>query len=229
MILEEVWLSYRLSDFVMFSERVYLRQLELHNAAIPGMQAVSLGIGLFICWWVMSARGSLARFGTLILAIAWIWVAWSFLWSRYAEINLLARYAAPAFAAQGLALLAIAAFSDGLRVRMQRGWLRVPSIALLSATLLFYPLLAPVTGRPVMAAEFFALMPDPTALATLTLLSVSKSRIRWFLMVIPVFWCLCSIAIFRVLDSPMFWVVTLIGLSAIIIAAFYRTDRTDVR
>ena len=215
----EYWLSYRLSDFVMFSERVYQRQIQLHNEAWLGLHAVALIIGATILWHVIKPSERSGRIIPILLALAWLWVAWSFLWERYAEINLLALYASPAFVLQGLALLAAAGLSDGLRVHPPRGPLRVPALFLLVAALLLYPLFAPIAGRPVLTAEFFALMPDPTALATLAVLSMCAGHMRWPLMLVPAVWCLCSTAVLWVLGSALFWPLVLLVPLAVLLAA----------
>ncbi|MEM9107334.1 MAG: DUF6064 family protein, partial [Pseudomonadota bacterium] len=186
----EDWLSYRLSDFVMFSERAYQRQIQLYNESWFGLQALALILGAVILWQVLRPSEKSVRVIPILLAMAWFWVAWSFLWARYAEINLFALYAAPAFAVQGLAFLAVAALPNGLRMALPSGLLKLPVVLLLLLTLLLYPLLAPLTGKTLMRAEAFALLPDPTALATLALLSLCIGPVRWPLMVIPFVWCL---------------------------------------
>ena len=52
-----------------------------------------------------------------------------------------------------------------LRADPQRGWRAANAAGI--AIVLFYPLLAPLAGRPLRQAETFGLLPDPTALATL--------------------------------------------------------------
>lgn len=223
----ETWLSYRLSDFVMFSERVYQRQVQLYNEDWLGLQVVALIFGFAILWHMLKPSARSRRVVAILLALAWFWVAWSFLWERYGEINLLALYAAPAFALQGLAFLAAAAIPGGLRVSLPRGPLKVPVFLLLLITLLFYPLFAPLAGKPLMSAEFFALMPDPTAVATLAVLSMCAGAMRWPLMLVPLLWCLSSAAVHWVLGSATFWPVALLAALAILLAAIQPGSGSD--
>ncbi|WP_419909177.1 DUF6064 family protein [Hoeflea sp.] len=228
----EVWLSYRLSDFVMFSERVYQRQIQLYNENWLGLQVVALILAGVIFWHMLKPSGRSGRVIPILLALAWFWVGWSFLWARYAEINLLALYAAPAFALQGLALLVIAGLPGGLRVKLPRDPLRLPAITLLFFALFLYPLIALLAGEPVMSAEFFALMPDPTAVATLAVVSMCAGPMRWLLMLVPLAWCLCSAAVLWVLESAQFWPLALLVAVAVLLAAIRpkpSSDRADDR
>ncbi|MEM9106358.1 MAG: hypothetical protein AAGC96_11945, partial [Pseudomonadota bacterium] len=68
-------------------------------------------------------------------------------------------------------------------------------------------------------AEAFALLPDPTALATLALLSLCIGPVRWPLMVIPFVWCLYTAAVLWVLESVLFWPLILLFAVAMLSAA----------
>jgi hypothetical protein len=66
------------------------------------------------------------------------------------------------------------------------------ALALFCFGLVGYPLLAPLMGRQWLAAEMFGLAPDPTALATLALLSLADGGGRWPLSIIPLIWCVIT-------------------------------------
>jgi len=108
------WWTYRPENFLLFSPRVYWRMFELHNAALWPLQVVGLAAGLIIILLVAWRPKSSARWLTLLLAILWIFVGWSFLWNRYADINWAAAYVAPAFAVEGVLLLVSGPLLDGL-------------------------------------------------------------------------------------------------------------------
>ncbi len=71
------WLTYSLSDFLLFSPRTYYRLFELYNRAIWPGQLIALGLGLAIpamlCWKDRAHGGIIAR----ILAAFWLWSAWA--------------------------------------------------------------------------------------------------------------------------------------------------------
>src|SRR5215213_1031652 len=96
------WWTYSLEDFLLFSPRVYWRMFELHNQAVWPLQVLALLLGAAILVWDVRPRPWSSRAISAILAVAWMWVAAAFLWSRYATINWAIAYAAPAFAVQAL-------------------------------------------------------------------------------------------------------------------------------
>src|SRR5512134_138424 len=100
------WLSYSLSDFLLFSPRAYWRLFELHNAALWPLPLLTLAAGIILIVLAVSRPRHHARWMAVILGALWLWVAWSFLWQRYATINWAAIYVAPAFALQAVLLFA---------------------------------------------------------------------------------------------------------------------------
>ena len=50
------WWTYRLESFLLFSERVYWRLFELHNAAIWPAQVVALLLGAMILYLLLRVR-----------------------------------------------------------------------------------------------------------------------------------------------------------------------------
>lgn len=183
------WWTYELSDFLLFSHRVYVRLFELHNAALWPAQLAALFLGGGILHAMLWPGRLAGRAVPLALGALWLWIAWSFFAVRYATINWAAPYVAPVFAVQGLALIALAA---GPGLAMRAGGVRTAHAftgpVVLAFSVFAYPLLAPALGRPVAAAEVFGIAPDPTALVTLAVLTASGARARWLLMIVPVLW-----------------------------------------
>jgi len=220
------WWTYRPADFLMFAPRTYWRLFELHNSAwwpVPPLLVLAGLAWLVWMWWSLRAvpqrrQDALAlRAGAVGLAAAWAFVAWSFLLQRYAPINWAASAFAGVFFAQALGLVALAA-GAGLRVApplTRRG------MALLLGlwALLGYPLLAPAFGRPWTQAEFFALAPDPTAIATLAfLLAVdAPGPARWLWRAswtLALAWCAVSAATLWTMGSAQGWVLLAAALAS---------------
>ncbi|MDO9359531.1 MAG: DUF6064 family protein [Polaromonas sp.] len=165
------WWTYTLSDFLMFSPRTYWRLVELYNRDFWPLHVPVLAAALVAMGLAASRRVNAFRLSALLLAAAWAWVGWAFLWERYATINWAAQYVAIAFGAQALLLLRLAlspgktAAPAGTRARTV-GWV-------LAAAGLLYPLLGLALGRPWLQAEVVGMTPEPTALFTLGLLLLS--------------------------------------------------------
>ncbi|MFX0543414.1 DUF6064 family protein [Roseovarius sp. S4756] len=181
------WLTYELSDLLLFSERVYWRLFELENVAL----------------WPMPLFPSLAMLGALILharrpelgtrvilgllAIAWLWTGWHFVWQRYAPINWAMTYFAPVFALEAFIFA-------GLALRRPQQWhipvtARVMGYGLIFAATVAYPGLVFLQGRSFASAEIIAIAPDPTALASLgAAFFVAGRRHRAAAVAVPFIW-----------------------------------------
>lgn len=183
------WWSYTLSDFLLFSPRVYYRLLELHNRELWPANVLSLAAGLAVLGLALRPGRHGGRIAFALLGAAWLWVAWAFLWQRYATINWAIVYVAPLFVLEGLLLAWWGTLRPAVTLPREGGRRRTAGLALLAAALFGYPLLAPLMGRPWAAAESFAMMAEPTAVATLAVLALAAGRTRWALMAIPALWC----------------------------------------
>lgn len=212
----EVWLSYSLADLLMFSPEAYFRLFELHNAAFGPLLPVVVIAGLSLLVLVRRKEPWAARLAFGVLAATWGAVGWWFLYQRYGAINLAASGFALGFALEAL-LLAVAA---GIPPKERRtGATRWPGLALMVYALLIHPLIGPLTGRPWSGIELFALAPDPTALATLGLLLLFRSRVPAMLSVIPIGWCLISGLTYWVMEQPAGLATPAAALLALLVTA----------
>ena len=176
------WWTYRPSDFLMFSARSWGRLLEAHNRDAWPLQFALLAIGSAVLWLAVRHPRSALRWAGIVLAAAWGWVAWSFHWQRFADINTAAPWLAAAWALQAVLLLALGARTAS---RLPSAWQAGTGVGTALAALAAYPLIAPLTGRGWAQAEVAGLMPEPTALFTVGLLLVLPQRHRAALLAIP--------------------------------------------
>lgn len=188
------WWTYRPSDFLMFSPRVYARLIEVVNESL--WPAPWIGAGAAVALLVMLVRrdGRGARTSLRLLAFAWGSVALLFHARHFASINTAAPVFAWAFGLQALLLLALTGGLREIAWRDASGWRRRLSLGLMGSAAAF-PLLAPVLGRPWAQAECFGLLPDPTVLATLALLPALRlprgvARVAWTM---PLLWCVVAV------------------------------------
>ena len=165
------WWTYRLSDFLMFTPRTYTRLFETYNREVWPLHVVAVAIGVVILVLALRRRGG--RVVGVLLAIAWLWVAWAFHWERYSTIHTFAKWFAIAFALEAILLLWF------------RSAVAKPPLFLFAAVLFIYPLLSA-------RHELFAIAPDPTALGTIALIFTLRDRTRWLLLPIPLLWCAVS-------------------------------------
>jgi hypothetical protein len=166
------WWSYRLSSFLLFSERTYRRLFELYNAEVWPAQLAALGLGAALLALALARPAGAARAAFALLGACWLWVAAVFLARHYATINWAAPGLALAFGAQGVLLLGAAAAARGMQLHPPRGARGTIGLGLLLAAVLVQPAFAPLAGRPWQGAEVFGLAPDPTVAGTLGVLAL---------------------------------------------------------
>lgn len=209
------WWTYRLASFLLFSPRTYYRLLELYNLAIWPAQVAGMAIGLAIVALLIAKHRQRDRIIAGLLAACWLWIALAFHYQRYAQINWAATGFAVAFAAEALLLVVVGVVAGRLFLQRARGaplWIAT-SIVVIS--ILGYPILAPLTGRPWTTAEMFGVAPDPTAIASVAVLALVRGRVRWLLLVVPVLWCAVAAATLWAMNAPERWVVLSAGLLAL--------------
>ena len=221
------WLTYAPQDFLLFSPRVYYRLIELHNEALWPLQVATLALGLLVLFATLRGGAAASRLVFAILGALWMWIAWSYLWERYATINWPVTYAAPLFAAQGLALIWCGAIREKLRLAPVTGLVSAAAAMLLATAVIAYPLIAPLTGRPWVAAETFGIFPEPTALATLAVVAGAPRGSALLLMIFPLLWCALASAILWLLGSVGFFIPATVALAAVLLGIMRRRGETS--
>jgi len=182
--------SYRLSDFILFSETVYYRQFELYNQAVWPLHTVAILFSLLIAYALWKKPAWAGRVISGLLVVAWLWVAWDFLYQRFQQIHVVAEYYALGFALQAGLLASYGVIKNRL-TRCTTSQLRIMIGAMaLFVALVLYPFTPLMTGRNWLQFEMFAIAPDPTVLATLAILFAYKAP--KVLYVVPVIWVIVS-------------------------------------
>jgi hypothetical protein len=209
----EDWLTYRLSDLLLFSPRTYYRLFELYNRALWPAHVVAFGAGvaiLALLW--RNAAVHTAALMTLSSA-CWLWVAWAFHLERYATINWAARYFAAAFVAQAASMLWYGIRRSRRPFDSQLGVDRI-ALGIVLFALCVEPLIGPLVGREWTQLETFGAAPDPTAVATLGVLATRSLRTPPYLLIVPVLWCAISGATLWAMGTADALVVPMVGILA---------------
>jgi Family of unknown function (DUF6064) len=197
------WLSYSLEDFLLFSPRVYWRMFELHNRTVWPGQGVALLFGLAVLALLLRPRPWSDWLIAAGLGLAWAWVAWSFLWLRYATINWAIAYVAPLFVLEAVMLMLAKGTADRPLFNIDRSVAAGIGLTFYLYALVLLPLVPLIEGRTLRSAEVFAIAPDPTAIATLGLLTLAPVRKALLLGIIPAAWCLASWATLHTMGSSL--------------------------
>jgi hypothetical protein len=196
------WSTYSPENFLMFSARTYYRLFERHNTALwPGhVVALLAGAAVFALLW-RRPDARTARLAVGVLAAGWLVVAVAYFWVRYSTIHTGGKWFAAAFGAQALALAWCGIVGRRLELAVRPAAIGRTGLGLIAFSVLLYPLVGRLLGRPWMQAEVFGLAPDPTVLATLGLLLAAKHP-AWWLWIVPVGWSLFSAMTLWALHAP---------------------------
>jgi hypothetical protein len=209
------WWTYRLSSFLLFSPRTYYRLLELYTLAVWPSQLAGMAIGIAIVALLIGKRGHRDRIIAGLLAACWLWIAWAFHYQRYAQINWAAPWFAAAFALEALLLVVVGVVVGRLVLQPESDGKLWIATSIVAISVLGYPLLAPLTGRPWATAETFGVAADPTAIASVAALARVRGRIRWLLLAVPLLWCAVAAATLWAMNAPEALVVVAAALLAL--------------
>jgi len=196
------WWTYRISDFRLFSARTYIRLFERYNHDVWPLHVLALIAGVLIIVFTMRWRPKVAA---PLLAAAWIWVAYAFLWKRYATIQTAAKWFAVAFVVEALLIL-----WRMRRPAVQR--VRVVGVAVAMFAVFVEPLVHWMAGR----VEVFGITPDPTVVATMGIALALGSRA---LLAIPLLWCVVTGATLWSLHTLDALTVPIIGVFVLVLSA----------
>lgn len=91
----DTWFSYRLSDFMLFSELVYWRLFDQVISLIGAFQPAAIALGCLLLVGVWSCHRAVRNATSVMLAALWASSAALFLWLFYTPVNWAARYVVP--------------------------------------------------------------------------------------------------------------------------------------
>jgi hypothetical protein len=200
------WWTYGLSDFLLFSPRTYYRLIERYNVSIWPAHILTIALGLGILGMLRRPTPARSRAIAAILALVWAWVAWAFVWRRYAGINWAATYFVWLYAIEAALLGWFGAVRGGLRLRPATDAAGKIGIILLAVSVVLYPVFAALAGRGWRESEVFGLAPDPSVIGTLGVILLAEPP-RWALLVAPILLVAVNGATLWAMGSPERWVM----------------------
>jgi len=191
--------SYSASDFIPFTQEVYLRLLERVNESYWPLHILALVTALI----VLLAAWRRHRYTLKLLALIWLGVGVGFLFRFYEELNWAGRWFGVAYIAQAFLLLLVGLRADRVIHPLQRD-----SGLLLAFVGLLWPAQFPLGRIHWTQLESIGIHADPSVVFSLGILLLLCTGWRlWLLYVIPLLWCGLSIATLQVLGLPQHWVL----------------------
>lgn len=205
--------NYALSDLVMFTPEVYLRLFVRFNDALWPLQLVAIVAGLGIPTLLMRPNLLARKVGVAVVALAWIFTGLGFMEEYYAPINWPVTYFAYAFVAQAMVVAAVAgAWQPPRRMAPERSRGRT-LLVLWALVLVALPWLTVLSAGDSRALALYGLTPDLTAVGSLLLAPLLARAWRWLVVILPLAWCLFSLATLYTLGLVLPMLVPLAGVA----------------
>ena len=171
-----------------FTREDFFRVFVEYNQSVWPMQVGWVVVALGAVWMALkSFRAHQLVIGS-ILGVLWIWMGLVYHIIFFSTINPVARVFGALVILQGIGFIWVIAIQKRVQFHFQQGWRGYAGVLALLYALLIYPLLNILFGHPYPANPTFGL-PCPTTIFTLGLLMLASSNVPWWLMVIPLGWC----------------------------------------
>ena len=195
------WLSYSLSDLLLFSEQSYLRQFELYNQWLFPVQWLLYlyGAAFLIALYRRHLKVLRLLFGMTMLL--WLVSGYGYLWRLYGAINWMAEYFIALFLLQVLMIGWIVILSPVWHRTGLQNKRIVSGLLLCCLTMLLQPVIEVIAGREWTRLSAFAATPDSLCGLTLAFMLALGLPARYF---IPsALWLLFSVLTYMAMDNWM--------------------------
>jgi len=220
------WWTYQLSDLILFTPQAYFRLIELYNISIWPVQLLALMLGCTIAALAWRRPNWSGRVISAILALSWLWIAWAFHLQRLADIHWVATYFAAGFAIQAILIIWTGVIKDRFVINPIGSAIQTLGFSIFIFALFVQPFLTVFFGSNWGQAELYGIAPDPTVTGTIGVLLLTNIRKHWWLIIIPVVWCIVNGATLWVLESMNFFVLVVTGFLALF-AIIWKTSKNS--
>jgi len=200
-----------------FDAEVLASSYAQYNAAVWPAQAVALVLALAALWLAVEPRPWGGRAIGALLAAAWLWCGLVFHLVHFAQLDFMAPVYGWAFVLEAVLLLAVMTLR-GAPLAFVPDPAGLTGFALAAAALFGLPLVSGLGEAGFASARILGVAPGPTALFTLGLLMMTKVRLRWLLMVLPLLWCGVAGVQAWALDIAEAWPLPILGALALVVA-----------
>ncbi|MBK6004515.1 hypothetical protein JJB11_00300 [Ramlibacter ginsenosidimutans] len=158
-----------------------------------------------------------SQVGWSILALLWAWIAVTYQFAFFAQINPAAYAFGVLFLLGALAFLWFGAVRGASVFRLQRDARTVLGLALVLYALVAYPIWSSLSGHAYPHLPTFGL-PCPTTIFTVGMLALARGRVARWVFVAPIAWCAIGVQAAFLLDVAPDLGLGVAGLVAILLA-----------
>ena len=171
-----------------FSRIEFLRVFSDYNESIWPAQLLAAFFGLIAIALLFSSKEWASRSIATILAIFWATTGVGYHWLHFSEVNAAAYLFGAVFVIASLIFLIEGTVRNRIRFRISSGARSCFALALIAYSLLIYPLIGLWITHPYPETPLFGVVPCPTTIFTLGLLTVASHPRLLLLAAVPVLW-----------------------------------------
>jgi hypothetical protein len=179
---------------IPFTVEQFFSVFESYNIAIWPAQIAAYVLGLAVVALLVKRAQWSARFITGTLSLFWIWMGAVYHITHFSTINPAARIFGVLFIVQGIILTLYGVILNRLDFGRTGRLNLIVGFLFMVFSMVIYPILGYVFGHRYPAAPMFGVAPCPATIFTFGVFLFARSRIPWYLFILPLLWSLVGMS-----------------------------------
>jgi Family of unknown function (DUF6064) len=213
---------------IPFSIEEFFRVFGAYNVAVWPVQIFLNILAISTIILIQRNGKSSSRIAFVILFIFWIWMGLGYHIYYFSAVNKAAYLFGVLFVLQGIGFFYFGAIKERLELRFSLELHGIVGMVFIFYSLIAYPLLGYFGGHRYPLAPTFG-VPCPTTIFTFGVLLFSRTRISWYIILVPFLWSLVGFwAAINLAVKEDFGLVVAGVLSTIILLFYKPKGRTEI-
>jgi hypothetical protein len=175
---------------IPFTAEQFFDVFGTYNTEIWPAQVPAYILGLIAIALVFRENDLPSRLICGVLAIFWVWMGIFYHIIYFSVINHAALIFGILFVLQGLLFLITGTILGRLRFRFEFNSFKIVGACFILYSMVIYPIIGIGFGHSYPRAPMFGVAPCPTTIFTFGILLWIKTKINWYLIIIPFIWAL---------------------------------------
>jgi hypothetical protein len=197
---------------IPFTVEQFFDVFETYNQAIWPAQIGVYVLGLMIVAALLKPIDYSDQFISGVLALFWIWTGAFYHILHFSTINALALIFGVFFVLQGVALFFSGVWLNRLTFEITMSTRAIVGAVFVVFAMLLYPLIGSALGHHYPRTPMFGVAPCPLTIFTFGLFLFVRTKIAWYLYLIPLLWSLIGMSAAISLKVPQDYALVVSGV-----------------
>lgn len=176
-----------------FSTEQFFSVLEKYNTSVFPMQLIFLAAGLFLLFWIRSAKNQNSKLPGIFVGLLWLWMGIGYHYLFFTTINKAAWLFGSLFVLQGIFILTETLIRNHLVQKSLHKNMVNFGLLLIIYGLLIYPAVS-YFSEGSLTSIISAGLPCPTTILTFGLFLIYSGKFPRYLLIIPTLWSVIGIS-----------------------------------